>query len=37
MINVPELPETSRPDGFPGLGSSDTEGLYDFRMQIDFF
>ena len=37
MINVPDLLETSRPDGFSGFGSSYAEGLYDFRMEIDFF
>ena len=37
IINVPELLETSRPDGLPGLGSPYTEGLYDLRMEIDFF
>lgn len=37
IINVSELLETGRPHGFPGLGSPYTEGLYDLRMEIDFF
>lgn len=37
ILNVPELLETSRPDGVQGLGSPYSEGLYSLRIQIDFF